>query len=227
MSHFSLYGVNFERVDAHMAAKKLTSALNEKEKCISVFTPNIKILLSCKNQKALCPIINSANLLLPDGAGISTLCHAHKIKRTPRVTGIDMGYFMLRYCASHGLSIYLLGGRRGVAERAANKLSSQISNLNICGTHHGYFDKHNGCYQNNAVIEEIRLKRPALLLVCFGFPEQELWIKNNLSSLPTVRVCMGLGGSLDVWSGDIKRAPLCMRVCNLEWLWRNILKLMN
>jgi N-acetylglucosaminyldiphosphoundecaprenol N-acetyl-beta-D-mannosaminyltransferase len=94
--------------------------------------------------------------------------------------------------------------------------------LQICGVHHGYFDKSGA--ENAEVIKKIRTAAPDILFVCFGFPAQEKWITDNLSSLPSVKLALGLGGSLDVWSGNIRRAPLLVQKAGLEWLWRTVLE---
>ena len=106
-----------------------------------------------------------------------------------------------------------------MAEAAAKNLKCRLPSLNICGTHHGYFEKSGK--ENYLVLEEIRAAAHDILFVCFGFPMQERWICDNLSSLTSVRIAMGLGGSLDVWSGNKKRAPKALQAMGLEWLWRS------
>ncbi len=224
MSVFTLCGVHFQSIDARMAAKQLTVALRSPHGHTCVFTPNTKIISSCRLSPSLRRLINSGDILLPDGAGINILCRLRGLPHVPRITGIDMGLFLLKYCARHGIPVYFLGGKPQVARRAAQRLKKQIPNLNICGVHHGYFDKSRTSEENKAVIGDINSATPALLFVCMGFPEQELWMRENIGALPSVRVCMGLGGSLDVWCGDARRAPMCVRLCSLEWLWRMILK---
>ena len=79
---------------------------------------------------------------------------------------------------------------------------------------------HKLCKENSSVIRSINDAKSDILFVCFGFPLQERWIAENLPSLPSVRLAMGLGGSLDVWSGNIRRAPSWVQNIGLEWLWR-------
>ena len=221
MDSFSLYGVNFRLVGARRIAGKIRDALSTDQQ-ISVFTPNLQIIRSVARDTDIRRLLNSADILLPDGAGISLLCRAKGLGRVPRMTGIDTAYFLMRYAGMHGLSVFLLGAQRGVADIAANRLTEEISGLRICGTHHGYFDKCENSDENSAVLQKIRRASPDILFVCFGFPMQERWIFDNLKKLPSVNICMGLGGALDVWSGRVRRAPLAFRMLDLEWLWRCI-----
>ncbi len=224
MQGFILCGIRFHKMNARCAARKLVCALKGTSRQTAVFTPNISILRKCYADASLRKLINRGDILLPDGAGVALMCKVCGHGHIPRITGIDMGYFLLRYCERSSHPVYLLGGRRGVADRAAKRLKSSLPRLNICGVHHGYFDKSHASWQNREVIDSINKVRPALLLVCMGNPMQERWIIENRKHLPSVKVFMGLGGSLDVWSGDVKRAPLFLRVLDLEWLWRSIQK---
>ena len=160
------------------------------------------------------------DILLPDGIGISLVRGICGARRTDRIAGIDAAWELLGFAQDNMLSVYLLGGKPGVAQNAAKNLKIHFPKLNVCGAHHGYFDKTTDSAQNRAVLSDIRRKCPDILFVCFGFPAQEEWIHRNSSSLPTVRIFMGLGGSLDVWAGNIPRAPRLMQRMGLEWLWR-------
>ena len=136
------------------------------------------------------------------------------------MTGIDTAYFLLRYAEIKGFSVFFLGGKDGVAKKAAKCLMHKMPLLKICGTHHGYFDKSAESAENQAVIRALCKAKPDILFVCMGFPAQERWITENIDRLPSVSVAMGIGGSLDVWAGDVRRAPMVFRVLDLEWLWR-------
>ncbi len=217
---FTLYGINLTHTSPHSTTRAMLDALQKKSAPTTVFTPNLHILLAAKRCKSLRSILQSGTIILPDGMGISLLCRLNGLPRVPRITGIDMGKVMLEYAARHGLRVFLLGGKEGVAASAARQLRRELPTLYICGTHHGYFDNIRTSDENSAVIKKIAATRPALLLVCMGFPRQERWICQNLSSLPSVRLCMGLGGALDIWSGNTRRAPLAVRVLGTEWLWR-------
>lgn len=223
MESFELYGVKFKRLTKEGALELMAEALNGKTP-LRVFTPNLEMLSAA----AVCPSVRDllleADLLLPDGIGISLLCRRNGITPPPRLTGIDTALELLKYAAENGNSVYLLGGKPSVALRAAEGLRSQLPDLLLCGTHHGYFDPSSDSYENNMVLRDINSHSPSILLVCMGFPRQEEWIIQNANKLPSVRIFMGLGGSLDVWSGDLRRAPRWVQKMRLEWLWRCILQ---
>ena len=219
MRDIELYGIKFSPVGAPAVAQKLTSALTLGER-VKVFTPNFGIMRAVKDNSEYKSVLLQADLLLTDGAGIGMLCALHGIFGVPRVTGIDTAYFLLRYAEIKGFSVFFLGGKDGVAKKAAKCLMHKMPLLKICGTHHGYFDKSAESAENQAVIRTLCKAKPDILFVCMGFPAQERWITENIDRLPSVSVAMGIGGSLDVWAGDVRRAPMVFRVLDLEWLWR-------
>ncbi len=134
-------------------------------------------------------------------------------------------------------SLYLLGSYPGVASEAALNLTKIYPGIKIAGSHHGYFNcegredcenygnVENGNSDRNKeeeeIVAEIKEKRPNILLVGMGVPKQEKWINKNLNRLG-VPVCMGVGGSFDVLSGRIPRAPLWMQRHGMEWIYRSI-----
>lgn len=219
MRDIELYGIKFSPVGAPAVTQKLTSALTLGER-VKVFTPNFGIMRAVKDNSEYKSVLLQADLLLTDGAGIGMLCALHGIFGVPRVTGIDTAYFLLRYAEIKGFSVFFLGGKDGVAKKAAKCLMHKMPLLKICGTHHGYFDKSAESAENQAVIRALCKAKPDILFVCMGFPAQERWIIDNFDRLPSVRVAMGIGGSLDVWAGNVRRAPMVFRVLDLEWLWR-------
>ena len=131
-------------------------------------------------------------------------------------------------------SLYLLGSYPGVASEAALNLTKKYPGIKIAGTHHGYFgcEDSQNCEnvksgnndknkEEEEITAEIKEKRPDILLVGMGVPKQEKWISKNLDKLD-VPVCMGVGGSFDVLSGRIPRAPLWMQRHGMEWIYRSI-----
>ena len=185
-----------------------------------IFTPNPQILLKARKSKKYGKILNSSTLNLPDGIGIviaSKLCRS-KIKE--RVGGIDFANSLIRFAEKEGYKIFLLGAKPSVAENAKRNLKKAHPSLLICGTHHGYFKKSGE--ENDIVIEKIKNSSPDILFVCLGAPAQEEWITKNKDRLPSVKLFIGLGGSLDVFAGNARRAPKFIQIIGLEWLYRTI-----
>ena len=217
----TLFGIPFLPLTRRAAYARI-ARLCQKGSAARVFTPNPEMLLLAKDDPDFFEVLRSADLLLPDGIGVLLAARASGKRLPERITGIDCAEWLLAFAAKHGLRVFLLGGRHGVAEDAAEALRKKHPALCVCGTHHGYFDKSSDSLENQAILSLVRRTRPDLLFVCFGAPAQERWIAENADAIPSLRLCMGLGGALDVWSGSVRRAPNFIQKCGFEWLWRAI-----
>ena len=215
MEQIQLYGVKIDNVTMEEAVYRSLRATGEP--CV-VFTPNALMLERSRKNAELAELLNHASLSLPDGAGVLRAAEKMGMPLCERVAGIDFGAKILARAERAGLRIFLLGGGENVAEKAAENLLKKHPRLCICGTTWGYFNKIGE--ENTRVISYIRACRPDVLFVCMGFPIQERWVVENLHHLTDVRVIACLGGSLDVWAGNIRRAPLWMSRAGLEWFWR-------
>ena len=176
-------------------------------------TPNPEFILSAKKDEAFRTVLNGADLVLPDGIGV---IYAAKILGRPltgRVTGVDFAQGLMASMAATGKRLFLLGAKPGVAEQAADKLRQAHPGLIICGTHDGYFQ------EDAPVIEAIQNARADAVFVCLGAPRQELWMAQN-GPATGAKLAIGLGGCLDVFSGNVQRAPEAMQKLGLEWLYR-------
>ncbi len=184
----------------------------------AVFTPNSEIIQACIENNELYELINSGDLITPDGVGV---IYASRILGRPlkaKCAGYDLGLEMLRVAAEQGLRVFFLGGKPGIAEQARDKLLEKYPSLKFVGCHDGYFEKSGD--ENESVIREINAASPDILFVCFGVPAQERWIAANRERLPSVRLALALGGSLDGYSGNVKRAPKIFIKLGLEWFYR-------
>lgn len=184
----------------------------------SVFTPNSEIVQMCIDAPEMYDIIGKADITLPDGIGV---VKAAKILKTPlkeRVAGFDAGKLLISRAADENLKIYFLGGKPGIAEQAAAKLTEEYPGTEFVGCHDGYFKKEGE--ENDIVVEEINRSGADILFVCLGAPTQEKWINANRDRLPGVKIFLGLGGSLDGYSGNVKRAPEFFIKHGLEWFYR-------
>jgi len=213
----NILSVPISTADRACQLRYLKERLSRGERTV-VFTPNPQMLLRALRQKELRALLRTADVSLADGIGLQIAASIQKQPVPQRVAGIDAAEELLTFAAERGFSVFLLGGAKGRAHRAARLLQRQYSGLRIVGCHNGYFNKSGE--DNRRVLRLIRGVRPDILFVCFGFPAQERWIHDNIDSLPSVRLAMGLGGSIDVWSGNVKRAPAPVREIGMEWLWR-------
>lgn len=181
----------------------------------AVYTPNAEIIMQAQRNPELKSILNDAGLLIPDGAGVILGSRILKTPLKEKVSGIDLIKNLFKASAGKNISYYILGGQPGVAEIAAVNIMSEFGKVNIKGYTHGYFAPD----EENTVIETINRLKPDILLVGFGVPKQEFWIHQNMYRL-NCKVCIGVGGSIDVLAGTAALAPEFMRKAGLEWLFR-------
>ncbi len=214
-NRLNILGTGVDTLTMDEAVDFLVSACDG-EMFTSVYTPNSEILLHAYKNADYCAVLNRGGLVTPDGIGV---IYASKIlgRALPeRVSGFDLANSLLQKAAPKNKTLYLFGGKPGVAQRAAKKIEELYPGVNIVGTQDGYFDAE----KEKAIIADINEKRPDILFVCLGFPKQECWIDAHRDL--NVKVAMGIGGSLDVFAGEVKRAPLFFQKAGLEWLYRLI-----
>ena len=207
-------GVGFDNVTMDEALERAKTLLAQPGPAYCV-TPNAEIVYEAMHDEAFRAILNGAALVLPDGAG--TVLGA-KLLGTPlkqKVAGIDFSANLLVILAETGKRLYLLGGKPGIAEKAAENMIKKHPGLCICGTADGYFR------DEAPVIEKINAAKPDALFVCLGAPKQEIFMHAHCADL-AVPLMIGLGGSLDGFAGTVKRAPDWMIRLQLEWLYRLI-----
>ncbi len=180
-----------------------------------VVTLNPELLYRAQRDRDLLDMINRADLVTADGVGVVWACRVSGRPVPGRVTGIDLMTALLDHAARRGWRVFFLGSAPGVAEAAAEKASRMFPGLRVVGVHHGYFSDRD----DHEVAGRVVNASPQLLFVALGSPRQERWIDRHLHLLDGV-AAMGVGGSLDVLSGNVRRAPewFCRR--NLEWLGR-------
>ena len=189
----------------------------EKRLRTAVFTPNVEMLSRSAKDEKLKEMLKQGDLLLPDGIGVYITAKLSGCHPKERTNGIDLAEKLMKAQGGE-ISLFLLGAKPGIAEKAAVELQRKHPSLRVVGTHHGYFSD----IENDRIIDMIDLSGANTLFVCLGFPRQESWIAENLPKLKNVNLAIGLGGSLDVWSGKVRRAPRLWRICGVEWLWRII-----
>ena len=209
-----ILGVAIDKLSMDQAFEKAKSLLTTPG-VSAIFTPNPEIVMAAYEDADFCRILNSADICTPDGIGV---VYASKIVKDPvpeRVPGFDLTCRLLESMAKTGESVFLFGAKPGVAETAGENMQKKYPGLKIAGTRDGYFKEEDEA----EIINQINESGANLLLVCLGAPKQEKWIDKNRDKL-SVNLCMGVGGTLDVFAGTAKRAPEFFIKCNLEWLYR-------
>lgn len=182
--------------------------------CHHVVTANPEILYRALSDKGLYETIEQASLVTADGQGVLL---AGKLLDQPfkaRVTGIDLAEALCATSGERGHKIYFLGGKEGISKKAQMAILRRYPNANIVGEHHGYFKN-----DIEPLLADLREKQPDILLVAMGSPYQEEFIL-RYQKLLNIPVAIGVGGTLDVFSGEVKRAPELVQTLKLEWAYR-------
>lgn len=208
----NILGVDFDNLSPQEALAE-GLALAQGEGFAYLVTPNPEIVNMARADESYRALLNGAALVLPDGIGI---IYAAKILKKPieeRVPGIDFATALLGEMAKRGLRLYLLGAKPGVAARAAERLMAEHEGLVVCGVQDGYFS------DEEAAAAAIREAAADVAFVCLGAPKQERFMA-KLGPTTGAKLMLGLGGALDVFSGEVARAPVGFQKLGLEWLYR-------
>lgn len=174
---------------------------------------NPEIITRNYKNKELKNLFNSQNYQIADGIGIIYASKSRKGNIKSRITGIDLIHSICKESVNYNSSIFLYGSKEGISEKAKIELENLYKKINIVRTCSGYDDE-------NLVIEKINESNANILFVGLGSPKQEKFIINNMDKLKNVKIFMPVGGSFDVISKTLKRAPNWIIKCNLEWLYR-------
>ena len=200
MRRVDILGVGFDRVALVDAVARIEQRLEGGERTF-IITANPEFVMLCREDPEVAAIAERADLVVPDGTGAV-------------VASRLLGDRLAALSTERRLSVFLLGAGPGIAERAAARLRQRHPDLRIAGTYAGAAD------DDGDVVPRVAAAGPDVLLVAFGMPRQERWIARNLSRLPSVRIAVGVGGSLDYLAGAAKAPPAFVHLVGLEWLWR-------
>jgi N-acetylglucosaminyldiphosphoundecaprenol N-acetyl-beta-D-mannosaminyltransferase len=187
----------------------------ENNKIHTVYTPNSEIMMAAQKDKYLKDILVKGDMLIADGAGVVLASKILGYRLPQRIAGFDLVNNIFQMSSGTKIKFFLLGSKPGVAEEAAANIINNYKYAEVSGCHHGYFSKE----EENDIIHRINLSGAEILLVALGAPRQEKWIHDNKDRLK-VKICIGVGGTLDVLAGKATLAPVFFRENGLEWLYR-------
>ena len=174
-----------------------------------VYTPNAELAARALHDTAYAALLRQGDLLLPDGVGVSLACRLAGVSAPGRLPGVEVGEALCRACGKRGVGVFFFGGRAGVAAAAAERMASRYGTP-VAGVCAGYGR------ERDTVRERLAASGAGVVLVCLGAPAQERFI----DAAPYDGVLLGLGGSMDVYAGAVRRAPAAFRRLGAEWLWR-------
>ncbi|WP_323721502.1 WecB/TagA/CpsF family glycosyltransferase [Acetomicrobium sp.] len=214
----ALWGIFVDNVSLDYVLNKVIFWTNqENDQNYMIVTPNALVAERSRYDRELREAVKSADLSLPDGTGLIWGFRLLGIKIQERITGIDFMKNLCEIARYRELPIFLLGGTAEVVKKASERLMDEYPGLKVAGFHHGYFTEEN----DKEICEKINESGAKILFVGLGVPKQEIWIKRNLQRFKGI-VAIGVGGSFDVISGRLKRAPKVWQNMGLEWLYRTI-----
>ena len=209
-----IMGVHIDSTVISEAVDTVKSFLNENG-AKSVFTPNSEILINANKDPFLKNVLNSADLCIPDGAGVLLAARILGLDLPEKVSGVDLVKALFSSNFERKIKYYILGAKPGIAEEAAAKIEENYHNAIVVGCKDGYFKD----ADEDQIIDAINASGADILLVGLGVPKQEIWIHKHKDRL-NVKECFGIGGSIDIFAGRIKLAPEIMRRAGFEWLFR-------
>lgn len=213
-----ILGVGIDKVNSQQALEKIGAFIASGQPH-QIVTANAEIIYQASKNEKMRHVINNAQMVTADGSGVVWASRQLGEPLEQRVTGIDLVNSICEQSAKDKWKIYILGSAPGVAATAAVNIRNKFPGCNIVGTHHGYFN----AKEEKQILAELEQLKPDVLFVALGAPKQEYWIADHLAELG-IPVGMGIGGSMDVLSGNVKRAPKWMQKMSLEWLYRLLIQ---
>ena len=186
-----------------------------------IATANAEMIMMATGNPSLMEALNEADLVVPDGAGTVWAAHELGYKMPERVAGYDLVQELLKIApaSENRFKMFFFGSAPGVAEAAKAKAEALYPGVEVVGCRNGFFTEDD----EPEIIREINESGADLLLCALGVPKQEIWIRKHLAELE-ISAAIGVGGTLDVMAGNVKRAPLWMQKAKLEWAYRVILQ---
>lgn len=214
MKKVKIFGINIANTTLLETRSLLENKLNGSE-LFTIATPNTEITMMAKDNKKYAELVNSFDLVLPDGIG---LIYASKMKKLPlaeRVTGYDISIELLKLGRERPIYLFILAGKPGISEQAKINVEKDYPGVKVVGERNGYFSQDD----EDGIINMINASNPDVIFVGLGFPKQEEFIFRNKDKLKG-KIIIGNGGVTDILAGVMNRAPEIFIKMNLEWFYR-------
>lgn len=211
-----LFGLAIDNSLLASAARDLVQSANDQRRTRVVFV-NAHVVNEIHKSTTYHATVASADRIYADGSGMAIAARICEQPLADNVNGTDLFPLLCREAVAHSATIFLLGGKPGVAAAAAQTITDFGMGQAIAGTHHGYFVP--GSADEDHVIAKINASGAGIVLVGFGVPLQDEWVQRHAARL-TAPVIAGVGGLFDFFSGAVSRSPKFMRSMGAEWVWR-------
>jgi len=215
IKRFKIIGCPIDNYSFDDAIRKIVRSAKCVDRPTLIHFLNVAKIVKAQSNENLCNALWDGDLVLADGKPLLPLARNLGIYLPTRVNGTDLMEKLIEICENEELSIYFLGARQDIIKKFVDKMQSKHPNLIIAGYRNGYFEDN----ELDIIIEHINLANPNILFVGMGTPQKELFAYENKGRLK-VPVIQGVGGSFDVVSGVIRRAPKWMQNWGMEWAFR-------
>lgn len=209
-----IHGVMIDNLTMDEAVERVLDMLKNNH-ANKIYTPNSEIIMQAHRDDTLKALLNDANLLVADGAGVVLASRILGRRLKEKVSGFDLAQRIFMNTDRRITSFFIFGSKPGVAEQASINILSEFPRANIMGFRNGYFNDEDV----PGIIRQINASKAEILLVGLGAPKQEKWIHDHAHEL-NCKVIIGVGGSIDVFAGTASLAPQVIRKAGLEWLYR-------
>ena len=194
----------------------LLDDISIKDEKVHIVSGNAEVLKRPLKDNSLFEEFSQEHLIIiPDGVSVSVPIKVKKHIDVERITGIDLMISILEKYEKEGKSVFLLGAKEPVVEKVVKNIAEKYPHLYIAGYNHGFINIHD-C---DDILKKIKASNADALFVAMGTPNQETFIINYMDELPC-KLYMGVGGSFDVLSGEVSRAPKWISKIGMEWLYR-------
>lgn len=212
-------GLLFDDVTIGEATARIVELAKLRDRPRFVCTGNLDHLAIAAADREFKAAYEAADLVVADGAPVVWLSKLGGTPLKERVAGSDLFWTLGRASAETGVTLFFLGGAPGAADAAKVELEKRYPGVKVIGTYCPPFETFGTQAEQDKIRDEVKKANPDILLVAFGAPKQEKWIAKNLERLG-VPMSIGVGGSFEMASGMLKRAPVWMQRSGLEWAYR-------
>lgn len=218
----NILGVKVDDLSKEDLLDLILGTVNENKRAIISYV-NVHALNLAYRNSWFRDYLNSSDVVFCDGFGVKYAASFLYHRKIDRFTPPDWLPDLFGRCVEHDFSLFFLGSKPNMVEKAAQKLAMKVPGFQPIGTHHGYFDKNRLSLENQDLIREINLAKPDILLVGFGMPVQEKWILENWNELD-VKVVLPVGAAFDYLAEEVYRVPPWMTDHGFEWLGRLVIE---
>ena len=180
---------------------------------------NVDVVMKIEEDVYLKEITDKADMVLVDGKPLVWIANYHKHPIKAKISGSDLVPLLCEVAADKGYSVFIIGGKDGIAEQAKQKLEEKHPEIDIVGTYAPPFGFEKDADELKKINKMITDVHPDLLIACFGCPKQEKWIYENYHKYDA-KVSICAGATVDFLAGNVNRAPKWMSENGFEWFYR-------